>query len=256
MREDEREHFSVVLLTAETHRQTAGHDLCAHRKNLNSIPAQNIQSRHQCKHRIPMSLHIYFQKFQGLDSRPPQIHKLEGFQRPLGILSIIALQTDTDLFIIFILIISKCYLHKEKQGSGEWFGRHDFSNKYVYVCACVCAPVDLFPHPWFGRCRGTAGRGFSCWQRLVCCRIPLGRWHTHRGTTSCLWWSGDRTNGCIRLSVNILVCYRLNIYSLNHHLLDSWTCHSMARACVPVNISDHSDNKASEGSHPLTSPRL
>lgn len=56
----------------------------------------------------------------------------------------------------------------------------------------VCVPVDLFLHPWFGRCRATAGLDFSCWQRLVYCRSPLGRWHTRRGTTFCLWWSGEQ----------------------------------------------------------------
>lgn len=51
------------------------------------------------------------------------------------------------------------------------------------------APVALHPRPWFGRCRDIAGRGSSCWQTLECCRNPLGRWHTHRGTASCPWWS-------------------------------------------------------------------
>lgn len=87
-----------------------------------------------------------------------------------------------------------------------------FSNFIKYLCArfrrtmrdiwqncrqsqlCVCLPVDIILHLWFGRCRGTAGQGFSCWQRSACCRSPLGRWQTRHGTAFCLWWSGEQSD--------------------------------------------------------------
>lgn len=103
----------------------------------------------------------------------------------------------------------------------------------------VSLPLDRFPRLWFDRCRDTAGQDSSYSQRLGCCRNPLDRWRTHRGTTFCLWWSNVWTGSQFKSREK---AFLLKVYTPAH-----WPPPGCTRSNLPAQWERRGDQMSPEG---------